>query len=177
RSPLSLFAITTAMAILLVVVLIAIAALSRRDDMQRRDVAATAEPGVVNLTRNLAEDVHPTYSPDGTMIAFASNRAGKRDIYVMRVGSAEAPRRLTLHPGNDERPVWSPDGARIAFISDRSGQYDIYIINADGTDERRITTAPVDEGNPAWSPDGRFLAFSRHHPAPPEPFAVDVATG
>ena len=80
------------------------------------------------------ETVHnflPAFSPDGTRIAFMTNRDGNMEIYsVNRDGSNL--RRVTRHPGNDSTPTWSPAGNQIAFTSDRSGSPQIYIVDADG---------------------------------------------
>ncbi|MBN1976782.1 MAG: PD40 domain-containing protein [Anaerolineae bacterium] len=60
-----------------------------------------------NLTENSASDVHPTWSPDGRYIAFASNRDGNFEIYVVDVDGSNL-RNLTQHPADDTTPAWSP---------------------------------------------------------------------
>ncbi|MDE2663035.1 MAG: hypothetical protein OXI39_08535 [Gemmatimonadota bacterium] len=82
--------------------------------------------GQMNLTRGRVEfrdpfDEHPAWSPDGTWIAFSSDRDdrfdGNREIYVMGAdGSGQT--RLTNNSADDRTPAWSPDGTRIAFSSD-----------------------------------------------------------
>jgi Tol biopolymer transport system component len=75
----------------------------------------------------------PAWSPDGTQIAFASDRTGNWNIYVMEADGSN-PRRLT--PGNDNgfEPVWSPDGSRIAFASNRARvATEVFVMNSDGT--------------------------------------------
>ena len=80
----------------------------------------------------------PAWSPDGTQLAFTSNRDGNPEIYVMnRDGSGL--RRLTNHPDIDVTPTWSPTGTQIAFTSDRTGTPQIYIVGADGTRAAPIT--------------------------------------
>jgi Tol biopolymer transport system component len=59
------------------------------------------------LTENPASDVHPTWSPDGRSIAFASNRSGNFEIYVVDVDGSNL-RNLTQHPADDTTPAWSP---------------------------------------------------------------------
>ena len=73
----------------------------------------------------------PAWSPDGTRIAFMTNRDGNPEIYVMDATAANL-RRITRHPGIDATPTWSPAGNQIAFTSDRSGSPQIYIVDADG---------------------------------------------
>ena len=94
-------------------------------------------------------------------IAFASNRDGNFEIYVMDADGGNQ-RRLTNNPGNDVSPSWSPDGKRIAFSSDRDkpGNSEIYVMDADGQNEQRLTNDPNEDQYPSWSPDGKRIAFS-----------------
>lgn len=113
----------------------------------------------VNLTNHPAYDVAPAFSPDGSMIAFTSDRDGDQEIYVMNAdGSGQT--RLTTAAGSDGNPAFSADGSRIAFTSDRDGNQELYVIGADGTGERRLTTSAASEADPAFSADGTRLAYS-----------------
>ncbi len=104
---------------------------------------------------------HPAWSPDGKKIAFASNRDGNNEIYVMNAdGSAQ--KRLTFAPGRDAHPAWSPDGKRIAFQSPRDGDgsdTNLYVMNAGGTNQVKLTNNKGFCGVPAWSPDGKRIVF------------------
>ena len=100
------------------------------------------------------ETVHnflPAFSPDGSRIAFMTNRDGNMEIYtVNRDGSGL--RRVTRHPGNDSTPTWSPAGNQIAFTSDRSGSPQIYIVDADGLGQPRRITSESWADRATWSP-------------------------
>jgi TolB protein len=90
----------------------------------------------------------PIWSPDGTKIAFTTNRDGNPEIYVMnRDGSGL--RRMTSHPAIDVSPTWSPSGNQIAWVSDRTGTGRIYIMNADGTGQRMLIGEEA--YRPTWS--------------------------
>jgi len=104
-----------------------------------------------NLTNHPAQDVYPAWSPDGTKIAFRSNRDGNFEIYVMNADGSN-PRNLTRHPARDEYPAWSPDGTKIAFMSWRDGNREIYVMNADGSNPRNLTRHPAHDSDSAWSP-------------------------
>jgi TolB protein len=101
---------------------------------------------------------YPTWSPNGEELAFASNRSGRSQIYVLRVADCIA-RQVTSHPDGGWQPDWSPDGRRIAFVGDVSSS--IWIVGADGRGLRRLTRSPRPDYEPAWSPDGRMIAFRR----------------
>jgi TolB protein len=89
--------------------------------------------GTVRLTNDAAQDGQSAWSPDGTKIAFSTNRDGNLEIYVMNAnGTGQT--RLTNNIGfADLDPDWSPDGSKIAFSSNRDGNLEIYSMNADGT--------------------------------------------
>jgi Tol biopolymer transport system component len=109
------------------------------------------------LTNNQAGDYSPAWSPDGSRIAFVSERDGNADIYVMNADGS-APTRLTSNAWRDSRPVWSPDGARIAYVSGDE-RTDIYLIDADGSGQLKLTDNFATDQDPVWSPDGSRLAF------------------
>ncbi|WP_408898507.1 putative Ig domain-containing protein [Nocardioides sp. R1-1] len=116
--------------------------------------------GQTRLTENSHISWQPTWSPDGTRIAFASERDGDSEIYVMNAdGTGQT--RLTDTPSVDYYPSWSPDGTKIAFASGRDfwASNDIYVMNADGTGQTRLTTNSSLDDMPSWSPDGTKIAF------------------
>ena len=117
------------------------------------------------------------YSPDGTRIAFMSNRDGNPEIYVMNIDGSNV-RRLTNHPAGDSTPTWSPSGAQIAFTSDRAGQPQIYVMNADGSNLRRLTTAESYADRPTWSPAPfNEIAFEARTGAGYDIKVYDIASG
>ena len=111
-----------------------------------------------------SSDREPEWSPDGTKIAFSSNRDGiaNYEIYVMNADGSN-PVRLTNSAQDDGDPTWSPDGTRIAFSSRRDGgRPEIYVMNADGGGQTNLTnTASSNEGQPSWSQDGASIAYLR----------------
>jgi TolB protein len=96
----------------------------------------------------LKQNYLPIWSPDGSKIAFTSNRDGNPEIYVMnRDGSGV--RRMTNNPAIDVSPTWSPSGTQLAWVSDRTGTGRIYIMNADGTGQRVLINEEA--YRPTWS--------------------------
>ena len=105
-----------------------------------------------------SNELHPTWSPDGSKIAFESDRAGAADIYVLDLESGKV-ERLTDSPADDARPAWSPDGRWIAFHSNREGNYDLFLLDVRSGGLRRLTNADRDETNAAWNPTSTQIAY------------------
>lgn len=112
----------------------------------------------VNLSMNSGDDFDPAISPDGSQIAFVSNRAndqgGGQFIYVMDIDGS-AVHQLTQE-NESKYPDWSNDGSLITYTH----KGDIYIINADGSGESiNLTNSPDLDEQSAWSPDGSQIAW------------------
>ena len=113
----------------------------------------------LQLTDSPAFDGDPAWSPDGTRIAFTTERDnGDREIYVMNADGSGVTR-LTNTPGFDENPSWSPNGRRIAYESTRDGNLEIYAMNADGSNQTRVTNHPALDALPSWSQDSKRIVF------------------
>ena len=99
-------------------------------------------------------------------IAFASQRDGNHEIYVMDADGGNQ-RNLTNDLHLDWDPSWSPDGKRIVFVSQRDGHFrsrfgitsEIYVMDADGGNQRNLTNDLHLDWDPSWSPDGKRIVF------------------
>lgn len=111
-----------------------------------------------------AMNVEPAVSPDGTKLAFSSDRSGKAMIYIQNLQTNET-KRLTYAGYYNASPAWSPDGKRIAFAGGSEKHFDIYIMDVDGKNLQKLTSAQKPNGtganneDPSFSPDGRFIMF------------------
>jgi dipeptidyl aminopeptidase/acylaminoacyl peptidase len=113
---------------------------------------------VIRRTNNPARDFSPTWSPDGTRIAFWSDRDGNFEIYVMN-STGSGLTRLTNNPADDYDPAFSPDSKKIAFWSGTGNSHDVYMMNVDGTNVTNLTNGAGDNAEPTWSPDGTKIVF------------------
>ncbi|MFO0749236.1 MAG: hypothetical protein U1F43_26770 [Myxococcota bacterium] len=111
---------------------------------------------VKNLTNSGADEVGPTFSPDGSKVAFVSNAAGAPQIYVMSAdGGGQS--RLTHAGGYNYAPDWGKNGL-IVFAGMDDNISDIFSVSEAG----EIVRLTQDQGfnkDPSWSPDGRYVAF------------------
>ncbi len=108
---------------------------------------------------NRAIDVSPVPSPDGSQIAFCSNRGGGPQIYMMGA-SGESPRRVSFVTSNYcTSPAWSPKGDKIAFVCRADGDFQMFLSDPDGSNAVQLTSSGSSE-DPEFSPDGRYLVFS-----------------
>jgi len=100
----------------------------------------------------------PTFSSDGSRIAFVSHRDGNAEIYSMNADGTGATR-VTTDPLTDGRPVFTPDGQTIVFHSSRTaGKQQIWSVNVDGTGLTQLTRDSVN-ASPSVSPDGQTIAY------------------
>jgi Tol biopolymer transport system component len=111
---------------------------------------------VRRLTHNSARDVTPVWSPDRTMLAFASARDGDLEIYVMDAvdGDTAVITQLTDNTAVDTQPAWSNNPHSIAFSSNRDGDFDIYEMDSDdGDNVAQVTNVAGRDISPTWSFD------------------------
>jgi Tol biopolymer transport system component len=109
------------------------------------------------LTNDPGFDFAPSWSPDGTKMAFGSDRDGDFEVYVMNSdGSSLA--KITDNEYSDSSPDWSPDGKTLAFASDRDGDSEIYVMNVDGSGQKPVTENEDNDADPVWRPDAKAAA-------------------
>jgi hypothetical protein len=143
------------------------------------------------------DDLHPAVSPDGTKVAFTSNRpdpddgSTDPDIYVMNIDGTGLTQITANVPGRgpggmgaaEYEPAWSPDGTRLAYRFGDGLNADIWIVDIATKQATRLTGLTSGPGGPAgydaepaWSPDGTKIAFSNGKGPTARIDVVDVAT-
>lgn len=129
---------------------------------------------LTRLTRTQrAGEASPTWSPDGSRIAYVSDLAGagSPQIYVMdRSGNS---RRLTSRGKENVDPDWGANNL-IAYSSRRGGLYGIYLMNPASMEERLVSPADANYKDPAWAPDGRHLVCAKQEGSSSRIYLLDT---
>jgi len=113
--------------------------------------------GQINISNNPAKDSNPAWSPDGTKIAFGSDRTGTEHIHIMNADGSGVTQ-VTSGTVRSLAPDWSPDGTKLVYVQSETGET-LFIINTDGTEDTQLTDGTFDNSFPSWSPDGIKIAF------------------
>lgn len=105
----------------------------------------------------------PTFSPDGSQIAFVSDKDGGMRIYI--ISATPHPKRahpLLISKQNRENscPCWSPDGTKLAYSAKTNGIRQIWIYDCVAKEEIPLTSGPGNKENPYWAPDSRHIVFN-----------------
>lgn len=130
----------------------------------------TLTPGPTETTLPVVALNRPTPTATATgggggQIAFASDRSGTTQIWLMNVDGSEQ-YQITTMPEGACQPAWSPDGLRLAFISPCIRNQEtypgagIFVINVDGGELMPLPTVPGGDYDPGWSPDGKYIVFT-----------------
>lgn len=111
------------------------------------------------LLRSPEPLMSPSWSPDGSKLAYVSFENRRSEIFIQDIYSTER-RRVTSYPGINGSPVWSPDGQRLAMVLSKDGQPDIYVLDLDSERLTKVTEHWRIDTEPNWAPDGEHLVFT-----------------
>ena len=112
------------------------------------------------VTNSKSIDISPTFSPDGSKMAFVSSRNGLPQLFIQDLASGQV-KRLTFSGRYNTQPSWSPVGDKIVYTTwEKGGEINIFTINADGSGLMQLTQKSGENKSPSWSPDGEMIVFT-----------------
>jgi len=130
------------------------------------------------FTQDPADDMNPTWAPDGSAIAFSSDRKGQRDIYRKAVQAGGDDQLVYMSSFNKSMVDWSPDGRQLLFFGPQARGNAISLIDAAARDSSKPAVwsgSAFLPSNPQFSPDGRWIAFSSTESGRPEIYVAPVS--
>jgi eukaryotic-like serine/threonine-protein kinase len=149
-------------------------------NLWRIELTSTIPP-VAGPPARLENSTHsqwdPSYSPDGSRLAFGSNRSGFEELWVGDLEGRGAVQLTKVEASRSGSPRWSPDGSLIAFDSRPNRNADIFVVRSDGGTPRRITTYSGEDVVPSWSRDGRWIYFMSMRSGEQQIWKVPADTG
>ncbi len=120
--------------------------------------------------------ISPSWSPDGTKLAYVSFEKKKPIVFVQSLTSGN---RVILanYKGNNSAPAWSPDGSKLAIVLTYGANSQIYTVDSDGGGLKQITKSNAIDTEPAFSPDGNWIYFSSDRGGKPQIYKVPADGG
>ncbi|VAW69605.1 Tol-Pal system beta propeller repeat protein TolB [hydrothermal vent metagenome] len=118
----------------------------------------------------------PSWSPNGSMLAYVSFEGRKSEIFVQNLYSQQR-EKVSSFKGINGAPVWSPDGKKLALTLSKGGNPDIYIMDLSSKKLRQITKHWGIDTEPSWMPDGSELVFTSSRTGKPQIYRVSANGG
>lgn len=145
----------------------------------RKYILQVADSDGFNAQTVLESDepiMSPSWSPDGSQLAYVSFENRRPEIYIQHLASAKRTK-VSGFEGINSAPAWSPDGKQLALVLSRDGNPEIYVMNIASKRLRRITRHRGIDTEPVWTPDGKSIIFTSNRPGTPQIYQISANGG
>lgn len=142
----------------------------------RLEIADADGEGVQVAVRSNEPIISPSWSPDGTKVAYVSFEKRKPVIYVQDLVTG-ARKIVVNEKGSNSAPAWSPDGTQLAVALSKDGHTQVYSVNADGGGLRRLSNSKGIDTEPQWSADGQHIYFTSDRSGGPQIYRMSANGG
>jgi TolB protein len=120
--------------------------------------------------------ISPTWSPDGSLLAYVSFESRKPVVYVHTLATG-ARRAVANFRGSNSAPAFAPDGKNMAVVLTKDGNSEIYLIGIDGSSPRRLTFNDAIDTEPHFSSDGAWIYFTSDRGGGPQIYRMPASGG
>ena len=155
-----------------------IAYVTRNTGVYNLWVADADGEGAQSALRSTEPIISPSWSPNGSQLAYVSFESRKPVVYVHNVDTGK--RRLVANfKGSNSAPSWSPDGKTLALTLSRDGGSQLYLLDANvsGAEPRRLASSPAIDTEPTFTADGKTLYFVSDRGGSPQIYRLAVGGG
>jgi len=140
------------------------------------EIADADGAGVQIAFRSKEPIMSPSWSPDGSKIAYVSFESKKPVVYVQNLMNGKRTL-LANFKGNNSAPVWSPDSNKLALALSRDGNTQIYTVNQDGSGLKRMTNSSGIDTEPQYAADGQTIYFTSDRSGGPQIYRMNASGG
>lgn len=142
----------------------------------RLEIADADGEGVQVAVRSNEPIISPSWSPDGTKVAYVSFEQRKPVIYVQDLVTGGR-KVIVNEKGSNSAPSWSPDGSKLTVALSKDGHTQVYGVNADGSGLRRLSNSNGIDTEPQYSADGQTIYFTSDRSGGPQIYKMSASGG